>query len=73
MGQAAGQKWNADLIIMGNHGQTGLEGMIIGSVAEYVVRNAQCAVMTLKPGSGWALAQERTSEQSAKTVGLIVK
>jgi len=55
---AAANKYNADLIVMGTHGETGLDQMIIGSVAEYVVRNAHCAVMTLKPGSGWALSQE---------------
>lgn len=61
----AAQRWNADLIVMGTHGQTGSDQMIVGSVAEYVVRNAQCAVMTLKPGTGWALSQERTSEHQA--------
>lgn len=54
----AAKKWNADLIIMGNHGQTGPDKRIIGSVAEYVVRNAHCAVMTLKPGAGCALSGE---------------
>lgn len=67
----AAQKWNADLIIMGTHGQTGLDRMIVGSVAEYVVRNAPCAVMTLKPGSGWALSQERSLEKPVRNVDVI--
>jgi nucleotide-binding universal stress UspA family protein len=34
----------ADLIVVGSHGLTGVERMLIGSVAERVVRNAGCAV-----------------------------
>lgn len=36
-----------DLIVMGTHGRTGLSHMLIGSVAERVVRTAQCAVLTV--------------------------
>lgn len=35
------------LIVMGTHGRTGVERLIIGSVAERVVRTAQCSVMTV--------------------------
>lgn len=38
----------ADLIIMATHGRTGLEHMVLGSVAEKVVRLAQCPVLTVK-------------------------
>jgi len=37
----------ADLIVMGTHGRTGLQRFLIGSVAEKVVRNAACPVMTV--------------------------
>jgi nucleotide-binding universal stress UspA family protein len=37
-----------DLIVMGMHGWTGLGRLIIGSVAEQVVRKATCAVVTLR-------------------------
>lgn len=67
----AAKKWNADMIVMGNHGQTGLDRMIIGSVAEFVVRNAPCAVMTLKPGTGWALSQEQQADKAPPTVHII--
>jgi nucleotide-binding universal stress UspA family protein len=42
----------ADLIVMGTHGRTGLLRVLMGSVAEEVVRNATCPVTTLrlKPG-----------------------
>ena len=39
---------HADLIVMGTHGLKGVERMIIGSVAEQVVRKASCAVVTVK-------------------------
>jgi len=38
-----------DLIVMGTHGRTGLSHLILGSVAEKVVRKADCAVLTVGP------------------------
>lgn len=38
-----------DLIIMGSHGRTGLERTIFGSVAEKVIKNAPCPVLTIRP------------------------
>lgn len=38
-----------DLIVMGTHGRTALSHALMGSVAEKVVRNAPCPVMTVKP------------------------
>jgi universal stress protein A len=40
----------ADLIVMGTHGRTGLSHLLLGSVAERVVRAATCPVLTLHPG-----------------------
>ena len=37
-----------DLIVMGTHGRTGLSRLVMGSVAEAVVRKAHCAVLTVK-------------------------
>ncbi len=39
---------NADLIVLGTHGRTGLRRMLMGSVAEAVVRRANCSVFTFK-------------------------
>lgn len=36
-----------DLIVMGTHGRTGLTRMMLGSVAEHVVRLAPCPVLTI--------------------------
>ncbi|HEB88885.1 MAG TPA: universal stress protein [Deltaproteobacteria bacterium] len=38
---------NADLIIMGTRGLTGIKHVALGSVAERVVRTAPCAVLTI--------------------------
>ncbi len=38
-----------DLIVMGTHGRTGLERVLMGSVAEAVSRKAPCPVLTAKP------------------------
>ena len=37
------------LIIMGTHGYKGLEKVLFGSVAERVVKNAPCPVLTINP------------------------
>jgi nucleotide-binding universal stress UspA family protein len=37
-----------DLIVMGTHGTTGVTHMVLGSVAEAVVRSAPCPVLTLR-------------------------
>ncbi len=39
---------NIDLIIMASHGRTGLPHVLIGSVAERVVRKAHCPVLIVK-------------------------
>jgi nucleotide-binding universal stress UspA family protein len=37
-----------DLIVLGTHGRTGLARLLMGSVAEQVVRKAPCPVLTVK-------------------------
>jgi len=39
---------HCDLIVMGTHGRTGLNRFVLGSVAEQVVRQAGCPVLTIK-------------------------
>lgn len=38
----------ADLIVMATHGRTGIPHLVIGSVAERVVREAPCPVLTVR-------------------------
>lgn len=44
----AAQDCAADLIVMGTHGHTGLQHVLLGSIAEKVVRLAPCPVMTVR-------------------------
>ncbi len=39
---------NFDLIVMGTHGHTGIKHALLGSVAENVVRRAECPVLTVR-------------------------
>ncbi len=40
---------DADLIVLKTHGRHGITHLILGSVAEEVVRSAPCAVLSLTP------------------------
>lgn len=40
---------NGDLIVMCTHGRTGMRHVLVGSVAEKVVRSAVCPVLTMRP------------------------
>jgi nucleotide-binding universal stress UspA family protein len=42
---------NADLLVIGTHGRTGLKRVLMGSVAESVMRLATCPVLTVKEAS----------------------
>ena len=42
------KKTNTDLIIMGSHGRKGIDRILMGSVAESVLRHAECNVMIYK-------------------------
>jgi len=56
---AAGSAWKqilqvainlqADILLVGTHGRTGVRRMVLGSVAEAVVRRASCPVIVVRP------------------------
>jgi len=46
----AAKDYRIDLIVLATHGRTGVKRLLIGNVAEKVVRHAPCPVLTLKPG-----------------------
>jgi nucleotide-binding universal stress UspA family protein len=46
---ARAEEIDADLIVMGTHGRTGLSHLVLGSVAEQVIRGASCPVLTVRP------------------------
>jgi len=40
--------WRADLVMMGSHGRHGLDRLLLGSVAEAVLRHAPCSVQIVR-------------------------
>jgi nucleotide-binding universal stress UspA family protein len=45
----AAKETHSDVIVMGTHGRTALARLLLGSVAEMVLRKAPCPVLTAKP------------------------
>jgi nucleotide-binding universal stress UspA family protein len=67
--RAAGQV-KCDLIVMGTHGRTGLGRLLMGSVAEQVVRKAPCPVVTVKfPLPATRPVQEPATATARQTTG----
>jgi nucleotide-binding universal stress UspA family protein len=55
---------NIDLIVMATHGHSGLSHILLGSVAEKIIRHAPCPVLTTRiddQSRGWDI--ERQGEQ----------
>lgn len=50
-----------DLIVMGTHGRTGMSHLLIGSIAENIVRTAPCPVVTVRAATRqvWAVPVNR--------------
>ena len=46
--RALADHWPADLIAMGTHGRRGIKHMLLGSVAEQIVRRAESPVLTVR-------------------------
>jgi nucleotide-binding universal stress UspA family protein len=55
-----------DLIVMGTHGRSGMPHMVLGSVAEKVLRAAPCPVLTVRPPRR-ASVGTRAEEATAQT------
>src|SRR5689334_13975408 len=51
-----------DLIVMGTHGRTGLERLLMGSVAEKVMRDSPCSVLVVKLPKGIPVADKARVE-----------
>lgn len=49
---AAEQRLGADLVVMATHGRRGLARIVLGSVAERVVRGSSVPVLTIRPAPG---------------------
>ena len=53
------QNEHFDMIVMGTHGRTGLAHLLMGSVAERVLRVAPCPVLTIREGTTAPVQIER--------------
>jgi nucleotide-binding universal stress UspA family protein len=56
---------NVDLIVMASHGRTGLSRLLMGSIAEGVMRNAKCPVLVVKQPSA-----KREPEEAVKAASI---
>jgi nucleotide-binding universal stress UspA family protein len=57
-----------DLIVMGTHGRTGLERLLMGSVAEKVMRDAPCSVLVVKLPKGIPVVERQKVELALNPV-----
>jgi nucleotide-binding universal stress UspA family protein len=49
---AEARAWPADVIVMGTHGRGAIGRALLGSVADHVIRRAECPVVTLRAEEG---------------------
>jgi nucleotide-binding universal stress UspA family protein len=53
----------ADLVVLGTHGRSGFQRLVLGSVTEKVLRRTGCPVLTVPPGAADAVPRELVSIQ----------
>jgi nucleotide-binding universal stress UspA family protein len=46
---ATAKEWSADMVVIGSHGRGGIKRLVLGSVAESVMRRARCPVLVVRP------------------------
>ncbi len=57
------QEREVDLVVMGTHGRKGLDRLMLGNVANKIVRHAPCPVMTVREEVPWTEEDEDVSYQ----------
>jgi nucleotide-binding universal stress UspA family protein len=57
-----------DMVVMGTHGRTGKERLLMGSVAEKTLRSAPCSVLVVKLPKGMQAGQKIAVELAEITV-----
>ncbi|NEQ43579.1 MAG: universal stress protein [Leptolyngbya sp. SIOISBB] len=55
--------WQADIIIVGNRGRSGLSEFFLGSVSNYVMHHAPCSVLVVHNAEVEELASETTATE----------
>lgn len=69
----AAERFGADLIVMATHGRKGFKHLVLGSVAESVVREAPCPVLTMRPGAAPQMARKAPARGRPRTRGSEVR
>lgn len=62
---AAEAAMNAELVVMATHGRTGVSHLLLGSVAEKVVRESSCPVLTVRMKAAHAPVEEELKRPAA--------
>ena len=58
---------NADLIVIGTHGRTGVQRLLLGSVASYVISRSPCSVLVVRRPSGVKRRSSRARPAKRRT------
>jgi nucleotide-binding universal stress UspA family protein len=64
----AAHEHRADLIVMGTHGRRGVSRLLLGSVAEQVLRRADCPVLLAKPAPEASAPPGKAARKAAQSV-----
>lgn len=69
------ERRNIDLLLVGSHGRTGVARLLLGNVAEKVVRHAHCPVLVARPrsGTGAVLVATDFSDAAQPAVAMAVQ
>jgi nucleotide-binding universal stress UspA family protein len=54
-------RWQADMIVMGSHGRTGMDRLLIGSVSDAVARHAPCSVEIVRLSTNGSVKDENVA------------